>query len=52
MTPIVESFRYGFLGAGMVSVSHLLYSAGFMGVALTLGMLLFNQVERTFMDTV
>jgi lipopolysaccharide transport system permease protein len=52
MTPIVESFRYAFLGAGTVDGWHLLYSATFMLVVLLIGILIFNQVERTFMDTV
>ena len=52
MTPIVEAFRYAFLGAGTVSPLHLLYSFGFMLVVMVLGMLVFNRVEQTFMDTV
>lgn len=52
MTPIVETFRYGFLGAGTVSLWHLAYSAAFTIVLLPLGILIFNRVERTFMDTV
>jgi len=52
MTPIVESFRFAFLGAGTVDGWHLIYSVGFMLVVLLIGILIFNQVERTFMDTV
>jgi len=52
MTPIVESFRFAFLGAGTVDGWHLLYSAAFMLAVLLIGILIFNQVERTFMDTV
>lgn len=52
MTPIMESFRFAFLGAGTVDGLHLLYSFGFMVGILLIGILLFNQVERTFMDTV
>ena len=52
MTPIVEAFRFAFLGAGTVDAGHLLYSLGFMLVAVFLGMLIFNRVEQTFMDTV
>ena len=52
MTPIVEAFRYGFLGAGTVDINHLLYSFGFMVVVVTLGSIIFNRVEQTFMDTV
>ena len=52
MTPIVEGFRYAFLGAGTVDGWHLLYSGAFMLAVLLIGILMFNQVERTFMDTV
>lgn len=52
MTPIVEVFRYAFLGAGTVNTGLLLYSFGFMLVVVILGSIIFNRVERTFMDTV
>jgi len=52
MTPIIEAFRYGFLGAGTFNWLHLGYSFGFMIVVLVLGTLIFTKVERTFMDTV
>jgi len=52
MTPIVEAFRYAFLGAGTVDPNHLLYSLIFMLVVVFLGTIIFNRVEQTFMDTV
>ena len=52
ITPIVETFRYGFLGKGTVDVLHLAYSGAFMVVVLGLAMIIFNQVEKNFMDTV
>ena len=52
MTAVVETFRFGFLGAGSFYPLHLAYSMGFMLVSVFLGVLLFNQVEATFMDTV
>lgn len=52
MTPILESFRYAFLGAGSVNMGSLLYSFLFMVVVVFLGSLIFNRVEQTFMDTV
>jgi lipopolysaccharide transport system permease protein len=52
MTPIIEAFRFAFLGAGMVKIIHLLYSFGFMIVVVFLGAVIFNRVEQTFMDTV
>jgi lipopolysaccharide transport system permease protein len=52
MTPIIESFRYAFLGAGSVNFGHLAYCTGFTAIVLFAGIVLFNHVERTFMDTV
>jgi lipopolysaccharide transport system permease protein len=52
MTPIIEAFRYAFLGAGTVNPGQLLYSAGFMFVVVLVGALIFNRVEANFMDTV
>ena len=52
MTPIIETFRAGFLGAGDASWGRLLYSAGFMLVVLLIGILICNRVEKTFIDTV
>lgn len=52
MTPIVEAFRFAFLGAGTVNSGSLLYSFGFMLVVVFLGSVIFNRVEQTFMDTV
>jgi len=52
MTPIVEAFRYAFLGAGTVNTGLLLYSFVFMLAVVFLGSIIFNRVEQTFMDTV
>ena len=52
VTPIVETFRYAFLGAGTVDMGHLLYSFVFMLLVVSLGIVIFNRVEQTFMDTV
>jgi len=52
MTPIVEAFRYAFLGAGTVSLPNLAYSFGFMLAVVFIGTVIFNRVEQTFMDTV
>jgi lipopolysaccharide transport system permease protein len=52
LTPIVETFRYAYLGSGTVNGLNLLYSAGVMLVVLVAGVLLFNRIEATFMDTV
>jgi len=52
MTPIVETFRFAFLGAGSVHPLDLAYSAGVMLAIVALGAIVFNRVEATFMDTV
>jgi lipopolysaccharide transport system permease protein len=52
LTPIVETFRYAYLGGGTLNPANLMYSAAFMLVVLILGVLLFNRIEATFMDTV
>jgi lipopolysaccharide transport system permease protein len=53
MTPMVEIFRYAYLGgAGTVNLPDLAYSFGFMVVAVVMGTVIFNRVEATFMDTV
>ena len=52
MTPILEAFRFAFLGAGAVNLPHLLYSFGFMVIVMLIGTVIFNRVEQTFMDTV
>ena len=52
LTPIVEGFRQGFLGAGDVTAMHLGISFGIMLAVLAVGLMLFTHVEKTFMDTV
>jgi lipopolysaccharide transport system permease protein len=52
LTSIVEIFRYAYLGAGTVDLGLLAYSFAVMLVAIAIGVVLFNQVEATFMDTV
>ena len=52
LTPIFEAFKYSCLGSGSLSWGGLLYSTVFMIVALFLSIIIFNRVERTFMDTV
>ncbi len=52
LTGIVEAFKYGMLGAGDFSWGMLGYSFGFMAVLLMLGIIVFNRVQRSFMDTV
>lgn len=53
VTPVLETFKYGVLGAGeFVGWGWLAYSFGFMVVLLALGIVVFNKVQRSFMDTV
>ena len=52
LTGIVEAFKYGFLGEGQFSWGLLGYSFAFMVVLLGVGVVIFNRVQRTFMDTV
>lgn len=52
MTPIIEAFRFGWLGAGSVDLPHLAYATVFMLLVVGIGMIIFNKVEKTFMDTV
>jgi lipopolysaccharide transport system permease protein len=52
ITPIMEFFRYMFTGTGTYTPFTLLYSACMMCLLLFIGLLLFNKVEKTFMDTV
>jgi lipopolysaccharide transport system permease protein len=52
ITPIIETFRAGFLGAGNANWLSLGYSAIFMLVVLFIGVVIFNRVEKTFIDTV
>jgi lipopolysaccharide transport system permease protein len=52
MSPVVEAFRYAYLGAGTVNPGQLAYSFGFMLLVIVLGVIIFNRVEATFMDTV
>lgn len=52
LTPIVETFRYSLLGSGTFNLMHLAYAVVFTIFVLTIGTIMFNKVERTFMDTV
>jgi lipopolysaccharide transport system permease protein len=52
LTPIIESFRFAFLGVGEFSVISLTYSAVFSIAILFIGILMFNRNERTFIDVV
>lgn len=52
VSPIVESFRYAFLGSGSIPWNYLGISVISTIVVLFIGVILFSRVEKTFMDTV
>jgi len=52
VTSIVETFKYGTMGVGTFSWGQLGYSFGFMVVLMVIGIVIFNKVQRSFMDTV
>jgi lipopolysaccharide transport system permease protein len=52
LTSIFDVFRMGFLGAGSINLWGLLYSVVFSLVIYIWGLIVFNRVERTFMDTI
>jgi len=52
LTSVIETFRFVLLGVGTFSPLNLLYSFGFMIFTLIGGVLLFNKIEQSFMDTV
>ena len=52
LTPITEAFRYALFGKGSLEPMHLLYSGIFIMLTLLIGTVVFNKVERNFMDTV
>ena len=52
LTSIFECFRYGYLGAGHFQPLSLVYSAISIFVLLAVGVVIFNRVEKSFMDTV
>jgi lipopolysaccharide transport system permease protein len=52
MTSVVETFKFAALGHGVFSWWHLAYSFVFMIILLVSGIVVFNKVEKGFMDTV
>lgn len=52
MTAVVEAFKYATLGQGYISWGAIGYSFVFMSVLLLWGTVVFNKVQRSFMDTV
>jgi len=52
ITGILETFRYGFVGKGLFSWELFGYSCGVTVVILLLGTIIFNKVEKNFVDTI
>jgi len=52
LTSIVETFKYGTMGVGTFSWASLSYSFIFILGLLAVGIVVFNKVQRSFMDTV
>ena len=53
VTPVLETFKYGVLGAGeFIGWGWLAYSFIFMVVLLVFGVVIFNKTQKRFMDTV
>jgi len=52
MTPIIEGFRQAFIGKGFLDMNMVLYSIFVTLVTFILGLLVFNKMEKNFIDTV
>ena len=52
LTPIMESFRYAFFSIGTFDWTGLAFTSIFSFSVLFIGIIIFNQVEKSFMDTV
>jgi lipopolysaccharide transport system permease protein len=52
VTSILETFKFGMMGVGTFSWGMLAYSFVFMVVLMGIGIVVFNKVQRSFMDTV
>lgn len=52
IAPIIETFRYAFLGSGTIPWFYLGISVITTIVVLFIGIVLFNKVQKTFMDTI
>jgi len=52
LTSVMETFKFGFLGQGTFSWFALGYSLLFSIIVLLLGIVVFNRVERSFMDVI
>lgn len=52
LSSVFECFRYAFLGAGSFELISIIWSSVFITLILIIGTVIFNKVEKSFMDTV
>ncbi len=52
LIPLMEAIKFSFLGEGILSWPYIAYSTVFTLVVLIIGVLVFNKVEKGFIDTV
>ena len=52
MTSVIETFRSAFLGVSSIELNHIFISVSFTLLIFFLGLLLFNRIEKSFMDTI
>lgn len=52
MTPIITGFRYSLLGSGTYDIYQLLNSMLIILIIFLFGIIIFNRVEKTFLDTI
>lgn len=52
ITSVIETFKFIFLGVGEMNIVHLSYSFTFSVIVLIIGVVIFNKVEKSFMDVV
>ena len=52
MTPVIEGFRQAFIGKGIMEINLLIYSTVFSLITFLIGLLVFNKIEKNFIDTV
>jgi lipopolysaccharide transport system permease protein len=52
ITPVIETFRYGFFGHGSFTWGLFGYSVAVTFIILLIGTVIFNKVEKNFVDTI
>ena len=52
MVPVVDGFRFAFLGTGTVTAAHIALSFGISALTLFIGVILFNRASHNVIDTV